>query len=1824
MASLLDKLKNAGKSAISGISRGFRDLYDEQSAKDSGFQSMTSSRGMVGTPLPPPPAPSNKAMVFESTPEALAPSIARQKEAEAIVKQRSQIIPQPVKQLAKAVAPKSYEALATLRSPQTSGMDKVTAAIELPARLPQEVIAQPVANLGRGFTDLVRYGGRAADVPEYTAKSWLARQAFGEAPQPSLYARTVGVGNQAMELAKRLPQVENLPDQSLAKRTIPFAAGLLTAGSLGALEGTAADVGIGGAGSKAAKTALEKGAKEVVEQGAEGALGRFVKNAAMVSGKGVKEPTIAGKSLTYIARRIDAEDKKIMESFIDNVRLRKPEDIALETNARYALEGMGFSPDLSRAKAVNIFQGVLEEADKLKKASNSTLATSKKKVGSATAGRGVPMVGTTLYRGDLGKITETPAKFNNVLQVKGDQRTLLTKLAQNGDTEAAKILQDAKSVLPNSLDEFIDKRLSDGGYDAVAYQGSFGKDTWQEIRDVKNKKSYTDNRDLATVYSMGRSPKRAAESAFGGLAGLEPEYDEDGKIKGFKYNPALGAVGFAGVAVGRSKMGKEALQMLKQAKNDYIEKFITSSADGVKVAEEHALKKQVRDTALAQVSQFVEPEALVQAVKNTAHFRKEKSIADWMGDARILSNGKTFKLATGNEARALAANGYSTIGYVDEIVGALAPNEPAQKWLDSFVKMYDSKIPNTPQGYVDQYLRQADPNYAQLAETVDQAALEELPAGERYVAEGVQPNDLNEGLAPAKVLDTASPVELVPPPTSGKNLRLALPENNFGHDVVDEKGAQEYAKYMTNLREKARGKEPSRFTGIMGELKRKLVDSFAPIEDTLTAVEKAGQFKVLPKDDVRLQLDNVLRAPALAQSFIKRNGLEAVVEQLGAKDLDMFDQYLTARHAIDLHGLGIETGRDIARDKQFVEVMRPKFEKLATEVSGYSQKLLDYSVESGLISPDLAAQLKQKYPNYVPMQRVFDVLETVERNAPTSKQAANLNKQTIVQKIVGSERQIESPLGSIINKTNDALIEGERNKAARMLTSYSRLPNFPMKELQAGEASPYTVSFLDNGVKRTFATTKEIADAAKSMNIQQIGTIGNILNVPVRVFKAGTTGINPSFVLANLGKDQVTALLNTGFTKGGLDPRMFFQGLFQSVAHGELYDELVREGGLSTSFDVARNQTRQTLERMRANKNIKTRIAYTIRHPGELLRGIEDVFGRAEELTRIQQYKAAKDSLLKAGRTLEDAKKLAAQAARDNTANFARRGEWGRTIGALFPYANAGIQGTRSSLRAAERNPALYALKVSTLVFTPVAAVTAWNMRDPKRQEIYNDIADFEKENNLILVPPNATKDEQGQWNVWKIPLPPGVSSLANPVRLGMEKVYGSRNLKLSDAVDAALGFVSPINISVANDKGFSGAEAARTAASSLVPKFIQPPLENYTNKRFFAGTPVVPASLSRLSPKLQTRPNTSGILQKAGEAMNVSPLQLENLVSGYLGGAGAVGLHYADKAAAAAGVIPPEQVSGRGVVEDVTRRYQKARGGKLLEQDYAIKNAEDTAQADENYLAKQKAESLFKTLGKLTPEDRAKTVADLAKNEPKVLEYFKEVVKDAAAGLNERERLVKSMSIKDGQRADFIVTRYLPSLPAKERNKAMQDLVAKGVVTREILLQIIKKVGNEALQKQLENLPQAPTSTKPTSRAPVGRSLVVAKRNPSKVIAGYDFTTYATDPKWGNGVRSVLTKMPSFKNAEDITAYIQRHAPKSPLTGDMVIASAAKYNVPPQLILAIAKQEANFGTLGRAARTHNIGNVGNVDSGANVDWKSWQAGADALARNIAQRRIAA
>ncbi len=843
-------------------------------------------------------------------------------------------------------------------------------------------------------------------------------------------------------------------------------------------------------------------------------------------------------------------------------------------------------------------------------------------------------------------------------------------------------------------------------------------------------------------------------------------------------------------------------------------------------------------------------------------------------------------------------------------------------------------------------------------------------------------------------------------------------------------GTQQYLKELAGEQKQAKSIGSSgilqKGKNFLANVKSALVDSASPIEDAVSLAEKKNNFQVRPTNDIRLQIDRVLRSKSLASQFAEDNGLVNVIKK--APDLPTLDQYMIAKHTASV---GTTTGRNAARDAQLVKDLAPQYDGLAQQVNQYSRKLLDYSVQSGLIPQDLATKLAQKYPDYVPINRIFNELETKGYQG-SGRAIASLSKQTVVQGLKGSERAIQSPIESLLLKTQDAFTQGEKNIAAKQLASYKDLPGMKglIQEVPKGQNAPtHGFSYLDNGVKRMFQTTPEIAAAAKSLDAQQMNIVTKILSYPTRALQLGATGLNAPFTVTNLVKDQIDAFINSNrATKTSLiNPTNFVEALFSSVTHNEGYKEVVRNAGMGTSFDISREAPNLAVKQIRAGKNLSSKIKYTVTNPGELLRTLENTIGRTEELTRIQQYKGQYQALIKEGRTPQDARLLAAQAARNNTANFARSGNIGKVINYVIPFFNASFQGTRSFIRAAKQNPIQTGAKLTTSLFLPMAATTLWNTSDPARNKIYQDIQESDKEKNLIIIPDGATKDASGNYGVIKIPLPPALSSLTNLVRRGIEQSQGGNPVQAKEVFDSLFAAATPFDSSTPTK-----------LAGSLVPQAVKPLVETATNTNLYTGNKIIPDSMKNLPPDQQVKPNTSPIARIIGGAIGQSPLNVQDFANTALGGVGS-------------------QLLGKNPLTQLQGRFAQAYGGG---QEQAQFNDINKYQQEEAVTSERQKTAITNVASILMNpnEDTAKkvTIINAIKQNPTLYTALKNEIRDKSTGVTAADKAVRALSTVE--RAKYIKQQII-NASVNEKIQLIQGFAKKGILTKAVMEELKKQL---------------------------------------------------------------------------------------------------------------------------------------------------------------------
>lgn len=903
--------------------------------------------------------------------------------------------------------------------------------------------------------------------------------------------------------------------------------------------------------------------------------------------------------------------------------------------------------------------------------------------------------------------------------------------------------------------------------------------------------------------------------------------------------------------------------------------------------------------------------------------------------------------------------------------------------------------------------------------------------------------------------------------TQEKSTRASLAAKKNAVTIQNEPfNADEYVNQQVKAQEDAaKGNVPGRGVAFKNKFRQKFVDSLAPIEDPIIAAK--GREGALP---LRNQLDRALRTDLIADS--EDNGLHQVIQNV--PDTKAFDQYLIAKHAQDLEANGIKTGRDLGKDQQLIDSLGSEYEQHAQALQRYNHGLLDKATDYGLISKETADHLKQKYPNYVPFDRIFtDAEQQLQKGS--GKGIASVATNTLEKKLRGSDRVIQSPLESILNKTKEVIDQGERNLAARQLIetgqslegnpfgiknlrnaedvglryeNYKKLQESrPIRDALAREVkrtvkqvrgmssrnkelSPQilekiqksgdqvrnnaikmangidklsgrgkklvklpgeadiqeafqqyldgnpklvrqmyefignkkeiertqntldglkaqfdavkaerkaqfnearlhadasargkaTISTFKNGIKEIYEVNPEIAAAAKSLNKEQLGFLAQVFAVPTRILRLGATSLNPAFALANVAKDTVSAFINSehSLRASPANPKVFLAALKASAHHGSAeYQELVSQGAGGTSFDIARNAAPMTVKRIRAGKNLGTKGIYTVTHPGELIRAVENTIGRSEEFNRAIQYFGNKEAALAKGADEGGARAYAADAARNNTVNFARAGDYGRVLNTVLPYLNAGFQGSRTLLRNLKERPAQTGAKLAIAGFMPVAATTAWNLSDPNRKKAYDSISDYEKQNNIIIIGPNVKQDSQGRWSgIIKIPTSQEIANLNNVVRNGVEDMHKDKSFNFAGALGDLIGTGTSLN-----------AQNPRQAVGQITPQAVKPFAETALNQNLFTGQQIVPDAQKNLNPQDQFNKGTSGTARVIGKLTGTSPLQIDNAIRTTTGGLGQNIIHETDTALNKVGVIPKDQVKGQSLFDSIANRFNSAQG---------------------------------------------------------------------------------------------------------------------------------------------------------------------------------------------------------------------------------------------------------------------------------------------------------
>lgn len=631
-----------------------------------------------------------------------------------------------------------------------------------------------------------------------------------------------------------------------------------------------------------------------------------------------------------------------------------------------------------------------------------------------------------------------------------------------------------------------------------------------------------------------------------------------------------------------------------------------------------------------------------------------------------------------------------------------------------------------------------------------------------------------------------------------------------------------------------------------------------------------------------------------------------------------------AQRDLELAGRNIKGSTNQSKAQDIIANLESKLgpdglTKLNTQLDGlykYQDNLVQkYLVDTGVMSPESFAAMKSQNQKYIPFQRVQDELDGILGFSP-GNQAGSVSSNSVIKKIKGSEKEVIDPLESIVANTYKIVALGKRNQVARTIADLKDTLPEVIQPITGKIGNTPHISVFENGQKIDYAVPREVADAAKGMTEDQMGTIVRILAAPTKLFRATATGYNPEFMLPNTARDLQSAFVNVG-----LNPLGFVQGVASLMNKDEVYQDFLRSGGKVSSVSLDRPEVARKLFDITGEKGL------TETRPSRILSILQTMGEYSEQPTRIAAFKQTRDRLVKEGLPLAEAEIQAANAAQESTVNFARRGSETRTVNALYAFLNARVQGTDRLLRSLKNDPKGVGLRMSMVTLAPALATYAWNRSFPS----YNDdrvVPENDKRNNFIIMVSDKPVKKLGGAQYIKIPKGE-IGKFANPIEEFLSFADGKGGEVGKSLTDVLKSFVPLDN------------------AGDVAPTAVRPLLEDAANRNFFTGYEIVPEYKKSLPAENQDTSYTAPIFRALGDAINQSPARLQNLAEGY--GTGFTKILEMATKPVLPGYTTPQNDRGADINQTpVLRRFL---GGEKKSQ----KEALDSARSQQEYLSSQK-----------------------------------------------------------------------------------------------------------------------------------------------------------------------------------------------------------------------------------------------------------------------------
>jgi len=676
-------------------------------------------------------------------------------------------------------------------------------------------------------------------------------------------------------------------------------------------------------------------------------------------------------------------------------------------------------------------------------------------------------------------------------------------------------------------------------------------------------------------------------------------------------------------------------------------------------------------------------------------------------------------------------------------------------------------------------------------------------------------------------------------------------------------------------------------------------------------------------------------------------------------------------------------------------------------------------------------------PFYIPLKRSF------EESVPTiSRGKGFVDLPFPIKRIKGSGREIIDPIKSMIQQVEQFISIADKARVARALVNLSerfegtgkwveKVPP-PMeakiieldnirKQIEAvgGDLSQADmeslitlfsqgkgyygkdniVAIYRNGKREYYQIHPMLFESLKGLDKVSLPIfLDYTFGASARMVRLGATGIRAGFTLiTNPIRDAQTFALQSEHV--GAKPHRLVKSVIEEVFGKSKYSKQFRRAGgeMAQPLGLDRRTLKNAVEEILAD-DVQSKALNTVKHPIEALRKIlsfpeagirlaeyEGVMKKYEP--RFEEAKSRGD-LIELKKLKEDAHIEAINAANEVTVNFKRAGAYGAVLNQFIPFFNPAVQGISKMGRTIYEHPTRSLFRATTYLTAPTLALW-WINKD---EDWYKELPTWQK------------------WAFWNFKIGDRIIRLPKPFEWGY--IFSAIPEAIADAIYRD-------NPSIIKD-------AVKSAGINLlppvIPALVKPAAEVYFNWDMFRERKIVPEWQENLDPREQYSSHTSSFSKKVGDILNVSPIAIDHLLSGYTGGLVSDILNGLPKEHKEAADIP---VVGR----IFTREGSYTWGGQSVQDFYdiykksqslvrtvnnAIKNGRPTGKWDTNiyYIYSSQINSVALRLSELRDQRRLIENLDYGKEEKEAI--YKAI--DETAVVLSRELISLLKNIKENE----------------------------------------------------------------------------------------------------------------------------------------------------------------------------------------------------------------